>query len=446
MKVTFVLPAVGRKKPGKYVRTWQMEPLAIAVLSRLTPPEVEREFFDDRQEAIDYDTRTDLVAISLETYTARRAYQIARRFRQRGVPVILGGFHATLAPEEAQEHADAVVLGPAEPVWHEVLADLARGSLKPRYDARAATDVPAAAPDRSIFAARKYNRLSLVETARGCPHRCEFCSVTRFYQATYRPRPVEDVIREICGLRKRTVFFVDDNFGADRARLRRLLEAIVALDFPIQWFSQISIDVARDPELLSLMRRSGCTCVLVGFESLLPGNLAQMKKRVNRSGVDFEHALAQFRRHGISVYGTFVFGYDADTRDTFGEALEFAVRNRMFFAAFNHLVPFPGTAVYERLAQEGRVEKDWWLSPDYRFGQVAFTPKNLTARELEEHCFASRQSFYGSRAILRRGADPRANCSTPRKAFLFFVYNLLSRFEVRQRQMLPLGVAWEEGP
>lgn len=446
MKVTFIMPAIGRKRKGSYVKSWQMEPLAIAVLSALTPPAVEREFFDDRQDEIPEDVQTDLVAMSVETYTARRAYQIARRFRKRGVPVVMGGFHPTLVPDEVGRYADAVVIGDAEPVWGDVLRDAAGGTLQPRYHGGHRGEVPAARPDRDIFAGKRYPGLSLVETARGCRYHCEFCSITRFYGATYRPRPVADVIAEIRTLKNRNVFFVDDNLGADRDRLRRLLTALVELDFPIRWFSQISIDAADDPELLDLMRRSGCVCVLIGFESLEAENLARMGKRVNRSGSDFDAAISRLRRHGISVYGTFVFGYDADTPAAFDRTLDFAVRNQMFFAAFNHLVPFPGTAVYERLRDEGRVEPNWWLSERYRFGQVAFQPRNLRPDELEDLCFSYRQKFYDPRNILRRGMDRRANCASLFKAAVFFIYNVLSLREVRERQMLPLGVSWEEGP
>ena len=444
MKIAFILPAVGRKSPKEYVKTWQMEPLAIAVLSALTPSDIDRVFHDDRLETIPYDDPVDLVAMSVETYTSRRAYQIARRYKKRGIPIVLGGFHPTLVPDEAMQHADAIVVGDAEPVWTNLLEDLRNNQLKPCYDGGQSGSLEGIVPDRSIFEDKKYAKLSLVETARGCRYDCEFCSVTSFYDATYRPRPISDVIDELRNLKKRSVFFVDDNFCADRKRLKELIGAIIDADLGIRWFTQVSIDVADDSELLDMLRKSGCICVLIGFESLESETLAKMGKRINDQG-KFDAAIQRLRDHGISVYGTFVFGYDGDRRESFDKTLDFAVRNKLFFAAFNHLVPFPGTAIYERLRSEGRVEENWWLSPDYRFGQVAFTPKTLSAEELETFCFAYRQKFYRPLTIAKRGMDLKANCRTPLKAFVFFVYNLLSGKEVHQRQMLPLGVQWEDG-
>lgn len=440
MKITLVQPCIGRKADGGYIRTWCMEPLAIGVLSALTPPHIQRAFHDDRLETIPYDQPTDLVAISVETYTARRAYQIADRYRARGVPVVLGGFHPTLRPEEAAGHADAVAVGAAEPVWHTVLADAARGRLQPRYVAPSGNHWLAPAPDRRIFAGRRYAGLALVETSRGCPHACEFCSIAAVYQRHYAPRPVPEVLAELAGLSSRNVFFVDDNFGADRNRLHELLQGIVDRNLGLRWFSQTSLAVADHDDILRLMRRSGCLGVLVGFESLDPENLRRMAKQPNRNG-EYAGRIDRLRRHGIAVYGTFVFGYGQDNEESFRRTLDFALRQRLLFGAFNHLVPFPGTPVYNRLMAENRMlDPTWWLSPDYRFGDVAFQPLAVSAERLAELCYTYRQRFYSPLNILRRGMDLKANCRTLPRAAVFFAYNILSRFEVRHRQRLPLGV------
>lgn len=439
MNVTFIVPAVGRTPGVPYVSTWQMEPLAIAVLAALTPKDIACRFFDDRLEAIDYGEPTDLVAITVETFTARRAFQIAARYRERGVPVVMGGFHPTLAPEDALEHADAIVIGEAEESWLRLLEDFRAGKLKRVYKQDSRPELSGHFPDRSIYGDRKYQPIALVETARGCRFDCEFCSVTRFYRRSLRQRPIEDVIREISGLRQRYIFFTDDNIGTNRTRFRELLAALVPLK--ISWAAQSSIDVADDEDLLELMRRSGCVCILIGFESLDPGTLSRMGKSVNdRPGID-ESASAALRRNGIGVYGTFVFGYDHDTPASFRKTFEFARRQGFFFTAFNHLVPFPGTPLFNRLVAEDRLLHDkWWLSQDYRFGDVAFRVKGMSEKELADLCYTYRQRFYGLTSILARLTNWRANCCSFRRLFLYLSLNVLSRNDVAGRQRLPLGV------
>lgn len=443
MKVTFILPCVGRRRSReRYVRSWSMEPLAMAVLAARTPPEVERVFCDDRFDAIPFEEPTDLVALSVETYTARRAYQIAGRFRRRGVPVVMGGFHPTLAPEDAAAHADAIVIGEAEETWPRLLADFSAGRLQPRYTAERRPPLDGLRPDRSLYAGKPYLPVSLVETARGCPHACDFCSISRFYRRSWTARPVADVIAEIRTLPHRSLFFTDDNFTADRERTRALLQALMPLK--VHWAAQIALDAAEDAELLDLMRCSGCVFVLIGFESLDPQRLAAMGKGVNRLR-DYEEAARRLARAGIGVYGTFVFGYDGDTAESFRRTEAFARRNGFFFTAFNHVVPFPGTPLYERLEREGRLrEPKWWLAPDARFGQVTFVPEGLAPAELTRLSYQYRRRFYSLPSIARRLRNWRANGSSPRRALIYLLLNLMTGLEVRRRQDLPLG-APEDG-
>ena len=442
MKITFVMPSVGRKKGQPYVKTWQMEPLAIAVLASLTPREHEMRFFDDRLEPVDYDHRPDLVAINVETYTARRAYQIAHRFREAGARVVMGGFHATLCPEEVMEHADAVVTGSAEPVWREVLQDCNAGRLRRRYEGR--TAFASELPDRSIYGRKKYTPITLVETGRGCRFTCEFCSICSFFNRQWVPRPIEDVAREIKRTRGKIYFFIDDNLGADRSHFRRLLQALKGTG--IRWVGQMSIDIARDESLLDLMQSSGCIGVLIGFESLEARNLEQMNKRVNRGAEEYDAAVAALRRRSIAIYGTFLFGYDTDTVETFERTLAFAVRQRLFFAAFNHLVPFPGTPLYQRLKASDLLLFDrWWLEPSYQFGDIAFRPAQLSPGELSATCLAFRKKFYSFPSLVKRGLDFRANSAGPYKFFLFWSQGLAGRKDINLRQGLPLGSRNEDG-
>ena len=204
-RLTLIYPAIGRK-PGKpFVRSWQLQPLAIARLAAMTPPDWQITFFDDRLEPIDYGIATDLVALSIETYSSKRGYHIAARFRQRGVPVVLGGYHATLCPEEAKQHADAVCVGEAESVWRNS-AGAERGQLKPFYQGDRSRPLQGLQPDRSIFRGKNYLPVALVETSRGCPFQCNFCSIGAVFQGTYRRRPVEEVVANCARFTTNTSF------------------------------------------------------------------------------------------------------------------------------------------------------------------------------------------------------------------------------------------------
>lgn len=441
MRVTFIQPSVGRKPGGApYPSSWCMEPLAIAALSALTPPEHERVFHDDRLEVIPFDAPTDLACLSVETYTARRSYQIAEAYRRRGVPVVLGGFHPTLVPEEAERHAEAIVVGEAEGCWADVLADAAAGRLQRRYTGDGRPSLIGLPPaNRAILGLRRYGPLSLVETSRGCAFCCEFCSISAFFRKSCRVRPVPEVAEEVSRVKK-NVFFVDDNIGADPERLGELCRALLPLGK--RWVGQVSLHIARDESLLALMRASGCAGVLIGFESLDPRTLSAMGKRVNAAARDYDQAVAAFRRHGLAIYATFVFGYDEDTPETFERVFAFALRHRFFFTAFNHLVPFPGTPLYGRLRAEGRLLSDaWWLDPRFRFGDVVFRPSRMTPVELARLCDSYRGKFYAPGSVLRRAFDGRANCGTPFKAALFLAQNFGQGREVAARRGLPWGLS-----
>ena len=437
MRLTLVQPAIGHRVGESYIRSWQMEPLPIAVLAGLTGRHIELRFYDDRLETIPFDEPTDAVAIPVETYTARRAYQIALRFRQHGVPVILGGFHPTLMPEEASGFADAVVTGEAEAVWPEVMDDLAHGTLKARYDGGTRLDLSAISVDRGIFHNKRYLPIGLVETGRGCRFPCEFCAIQTFFQRSYRVRPVGDVIRELEGLRasRKLFFFVDDNFAGQIDDRRELLSALARLS--LRWITQMSIHAAHDESFVRQLARSGCRGVLIGFESLNEANLLLMRKRFNTMRSGYTGALANLRQHGIGVYGTFIFGYEHDTADAFAEAVEFAQAQKMYLAAFNHLTPFPGTPLYRRLQDEGRLRFDaWWLDLRYRYNELPFVPRQLSPEAVTQGCVEARRRFYAWSSILRRSLGNRGDGFMFRH---FFPINALHRNEISLRNGYPLG-------
>lgn len=442
MKVTLIMPGVGKKHDAGYIRLWQMEPLGIATLAGLTPDDIEIEFFDDRLEDIDYATETDLVAMTVETFTARRAYQIAARFRERDIPVVMGGYHPTLLPEEAADHADAIVTGEAEHIWERVLLDAEKGSLERVYRGDPRASLQGIRVDRSVYRGKDYVPISLVEAGRGCRFSCDFCSITSFFRQTYRPRDPGEVASEIEALDRKTVFLVDDNIVADHASAKRLFRELSSMK--IRWIGQGTLSIADDGELLGLMADSGCIGLLIGLESLDRENLLQMGKKTNLSGGGYSEAIRRIRSFGITVYGTFVFGYDHDTVGSFDRAVEFAIRNRFFFAAFNNLTPFPGTPLYGKLESQGRLLYDrWWLDPRCRFGDVVFRPKVMQPEELSQRCLGARRSFYTFTSIFRRLLDSKLKSPSISAAFL--KYNIMSGREVDVRQGLPLGEGMEEG-
>lgn len=438
-RLTIIHPAIGHKQGEKYIRSWQMEPLPAAAIAGLIPQDIEISFYDDRMELIPYHEASDAVLISVETYTAMRAYQIASEYRRLGVPVIFGGFHPTLLPDEAERYAEAIVIGEAEIIWQDVIDDLRYGTLKKRYQSNEQPSLDLIKVDRSIYAKKRYLSLGLVETGRGCRFPCEFCAIQSFFKRTHRSRPVEAVIDELRSLQKRNklFFFVDDNFAGNPASSKALLHEMQLLS--IRWVTQMSINAAHDEDLLELLARSGCKGVLIGFESLNEMNLNAMGKGFNNMRGGYQIALDNLRHYGICVYGTFVFGYDEDKLDSFNEAVDFALEQRLYIAAFNHLTPFPGTPLYTRLQREERLRfNDWWLDPAYRYNDLPFEPAQLSAQDVTTGCVDARHRFYRWPSILRRGFDP-ANRSDPFMFCNFFPINLMHRSEVSQRNGYPLG-------
>lgn len=443
MKVLFVLPAIGKKKGEKYLKTWLMEPLTIAVLNSLLPKEYEREFFDDRIEGINYETDADVVMITVETYTAKRAYFIASEFRKRGKKVILGGYHVTLIPEETECYADSIIVGNADGIIGDVISDLEGGCLKKRYEGGACIGYKM--PDRSIYAdkMKKYLPISLVETGRGCYHNCEFCSIAGYYKSCYIHRDVADIIAEIKQCKHKVFFFVDDSILSDKSFARELFCELKKLN--IIWTTQITLDIARDDELLRLMKESGCEMVLIGFESIEADNLKQMNKEWTQRLGERDALIEKIHDTGISIYASFVFGFDSDSEETFRNTLAFCEKHQFFVIALNHLLIFPSTKTYEHFKSEQRlISEKWWLESGYTFGTVTFSPKNITPEHLRACCRNYRKEYFSFKSIFKRG---RTMLKRSNKFFInlaFWVTNVLFHFEIDKRVGIPIGDNLEE--
>ena len=436
MRIALIRPNMGDYRSGD-----AMPPLVMGILAaRASGHEIL--FYDDRVEAVPKKLDADLVAMSVETFTARRAYELAAHFRRQGMRLVMGGYHPTFLPQEALAHADAIIVGDAEGAWERLLADAEAGCLHRIY--RGDNDAPMTQLriDRSIFAGKPYAPVDLVQYGRGCRFTCDFCSIHGFYGHRVRVRPAADVQRELEAIREtvgrnRLLFFVDDNLFSNRENLTALLAAIRPLG--LRWSCQISIDVARDPKLLDGLAEAGCRYALIGFESLEPENLTQMKKRWNQVSGHYLDVVRALHRRGIGIYGTFVFGYDRDTPETIRRSLDFALEARLEIANFNPLTPTPGSGLYQRLAQEKRLlSPQWWLDPKYRYGDPIFIPRAMSPEMLAQECFEAKRRFYAWSSIARRvlGGDmPFSGFCTAITA----IANLISRREIYRKQGRVLG-------
>jgi radical SAM superfamily enzyme YgiQ (UPF0313 family) len=433
MKLALIRPNL-----GPYQSSDAMPPLAMGILAARADG-WQTVFYDEKAEAIPLDLDADIVALSIETYTARRGYQIADAYRARGATVVMGGYHPSFLPDEASRHADAVVVGDAEGAWERLLDDFLHNRLSARYTGNNSRSLSDFRIDRSIYRNKSYAPVEVVQFGRGCRFACDFCSIHSFYGPNVRSRGVCDVIAEIEALPKeKLLFFVDDNLFGRRADFQELLTELKPLKR--RWACQISIDVARDEFLLDELAESGCRFVLIGFESLSPANLRQMGKRWNTVSGPYSDVVRALHRRGIGIYGMFVFGYDADTPEVFERTLEFAIESRLEVGNFNPLTPMPGSRLYDRLASEGRLLfPNWWVDPSYRYGEAIFEPRGMRPDELTEGVFDVRRRFYSWRSIGKRVID----CEVPFSLFhrgMTSMANLISRREILRKQCRPLGV------
>ena len=422
MKLLLILPKNERSYWGQVSRSGRagFVRLNLPTIAALTPKEWDVEILDARVKPVDYNANIDIVGITGFTSEVPGAYEIADNFRKKGVTVVMGGVHVSAMPDEALQHANAVVIGEAELVWHKLLDDFKKGELKPRYKADRLCDMKnMAIPRRELLDRKMYSGYYTLQATRGCPFNCDYCAVTAFFGNEFRIRQVDEVIEEIKGFNSKEFFFMDDNIVGRPKYAKELFRRLIPLN--VIWGSQASITMAKNLELLQLYAKSGGKYAFIGFESLSQKNLEKMNKGWN-SAEGYKEAIRKIHDAGINIVGSFVFGLDEDDPSVFRNTFDFIMETRLDAAQFHILTPLPGTVTYRTLEKEWRIiDRDWGK---YHTGEVVFQPKGMTAEQLQSGYYWIFRKTYTIPNILKRSLrSPRgiiyriaANLSYRKKA------------------------------
>lgn len=354
--------------------------LGLPTVAAITPSDWDVAIHDARVTDLDYEQKVDLVGITGYTAEIPSTYAIADQFRKRGVPVILGGVHVSALPEEALAHADAVIIGEAEEIWEQVLRDFSSGTMKTTYHSETLCSMgKMKIPRRELLNRNMYTSFHTIQATRGCPYDCDYCSVTGVFGHKFRTRPIGEVLDEIRAFGSRDFLFADDNICGQPDYAKELFRALIPLKKT--WGGQTSITFAKDDELLHLYAKSGGQYAFIGLETLSQNNLRDINKPWSKTK-DYEEAIGKIHRAGINIIGSFILGLDHDELSVFRHTLDFVLENRLAAGQYHILTPFPGTRLYERMAQDGRIlERDW---SKYHTSHVVIQPVKMSIRELQD--------------------------------------------------------------
>jgi len=395
MRILLINPKrLGRGQAS--VRYMNATPLALPILKALTPEDIEVRIVDENHTPIPYDEHWDLVGITVMLHVSPAAIEIAKIFRLRGIKVVFGGFFPTLYYNEARQHVDSVIAGEAEHVWPQVIGDLRSNQLKPYYKAENLIDLKDIPFIRKELFSEK-DAFYHIETTRGCPYNCDFCSVTNFYGAKFRHRPIDHVLRQLEEFKGKALFFVDDNIVGDPAYARELFRAMIPLK--IKWSGQFSLNHASNQEVMRLAAESGCQFLFTGIESLSQDNLRAVDKKWAKPE-KFAEWIQMTHDAGIGIYGSFMFGFEGDDKDVFPKTLAFCEDNEIELALFSALFPIHGSKFYQQLQAEGRIfETD---VTKFNGQYSTFHPRNMTSEELENGLRWLWNTFYSKNSIKKR--------------------------------------------
>jgi len=395
MKILLISPAVSDSK--RTVKELMMPQLALYILEGLTPVEHEVKIIEEEVVPINLEESCDLVGISCMTANAPRAYEIAYEFRQRGKTVVLGGVHPTILPEEALDHADAVVIGEAEGVWEDLLQDFASGRLNKRYHNPLPDLTRYIKKDFKKIIKKRLFSIFPIMTTRGCPYNCDFCCVTDLFGKTIRHIPIENVVKDIVYSGSKNFMFLDDNIIGHPKYAKELFRALIPLK--IKWVGQASISFLKETELLQLAADSGCKILFIGLESVNEIQQKTLKKSM-KDNEELKLTIKKIKKMGILIHASMIFGFDSDTKKVFRETVKFLIKAKISTVSFNILTPYPGTRTYEELKRAGRLLTDNWKYYDHN--TVVFKPKNMTPMELQIGKILARSRFYRTFSFLSR--------------------------------------------
>jgi len=422
MKILLISPERKRKKGEAFL--FRLSFLNLPYVAAATPPDIEVKIVDEAFEKVDFNEKVDLVCLTAQTPVVPRAYDIANEFKKRGIPVVMGGVHASMLPEEALQHVDAVVAGEAEEVWPYLIEDLRKGQLKQIYQGNGfvePSNLPL--PRRELLNEKFYFPLKLLETTRGCPHHCDFCGVSKFFGFRYRNRPISEIDRELKTifhkgsvvapalkkvlsifskdlpyfLKRRLLYIIDSNVAGDRRFCLDLLSLLKEYD--LLWWGHAPVSIAFDEEVLNGFSQSGCIALNIGFESLSAKNLNSMGKGFNQPS-RYAEAVKRIHDHGIGIMGTFIVGLDDDDLGVFQRITDFCIHERLDWALTFIMAPYPGTDSFRRLEQEGRIFcKNW---EKYDSLNAVYQPILMSVEELERGMRRVWKEVFSLASIYRR--------------------------------------------
>lgn len=417
MKILLVMPHPNPKR--NFFSKFQYPSSTLQQIASITPSEHDVTILDERYEPIRYDPSFDLVGISSLTYNSLRGYEIAKQYRKLGVPVVFGGYHASLLPEEAKQHSDGVVIGEAELTWPEVIKDVQQGELKSFYRSPRvvkAEEIPPARHDIGSYAFWE-----AIQVSRGCPTGCEFCAMNVVEGKVFRARPIDEVVEEIKSIKSKKIFFADASLTINPKYTKQLFTALKDLSKIYHCFGNINV-LAKDEELLRLASEAGVEKWYLGIESISQENINQAGKGTNKVE-NYGKAIQNIKDYGMMVTGFFVFGLDFDTPDIFDATLKAIYEWDLDEASFSILTPYPGTRLFDRLEQENRITNYDWSH--YEEGKVNYKPKNMTEKELYNNIKRIALEFYSIKNCIKRSLSVRP--FNPWNAFLVMVGNISLR-------------------
>ncbi len=398
MKIELITAESERTRHLRLGRLIRFPQLTMPLVAALTPAGVQIHHTDEIVQEVDFRRPADLVGITATTCASTHAYELADEFRARGVKVVIGGPHATLMPEEAKTHADAVVIGEAELTWPELVEDYRQERLKSFYSSACAPSLKGLPQARrDLITGRYYGRGLLIAT-RSCPHKCGYCVLPHYYHHEYRCRPAGEVIAEIAAIKEKAIIFWDDNIVGDFAYAKKLFRAMIPLKR--WWTSQATFSITEDDELIDLAAQSGCQALFIGLESISTKSLMETGKGFNKPSKYIE-GIKKLHAAGIAVQAGIVFGFDNDDLSVFERTVEFLDKAGVDVASVGSFTPFPGTPVFKKLHGEGRILTTDWTKYNART-HVVFRPEQMTPDQLQNGVEWVTKAFYAMNSISKR--------------------------------------------